>query len=575
MVGFGHVRKERFLLMHVCRHPLGALALLAGFLAGLVPRLKADSKVVIHPDVTVPSWEGWGTSLCWWAHAYGGRSDLADLLFTTRSAVISGTPLPGLGLNIARYNLGASSSVAIGTDHLQASPNIPSFKQIPTYWLNWSSADPGSASWDWTQDSRQRAALQAAKSRGANLFELFSNSPVWWMCYNHNPSGANTGANDNLQSWNYRQHAVYLATVARYARDHWNVAFDSVEPFNEPIAGWWSAQGTQEGCHLDVGTQAAVVGFLRDELDARGLQSIRVSASDENSYSDALNTWTKLGPLTRAKIGRVNVHGYEYGNGPRSQLFQATVGTRLWNSEYGEGDASGLSLARNLGLDFSLLHPSAWCYWQPFDYGGWGLVQADPSTQWLGTANPKYYVLAHYTRHIRPGMQILSTSDSHSVAAYDPVQHRLVLVTLNDGNAQTIHYDLSGLFDIQGPARSWTTSPTGSLRYHLDGTVFLDTNSPSLSVPFQSFTVKTIEIDYVQRIAPPPPLTVRGNGQPPQLTFQWPAWGQAVVLKSSERLSPSPLWQTVPGTPQRDGTNCTQTVVAPTSATAFYQLQGP
>jgi galactan endo-1,6-beta-galactosidase len=561
--------------MPLRRHSLRAIALLAGSLDVVSSGLQAAPTVVIHPDVTVPSWEGWGTSLCWWAHAYGGRSDIADLLFTTRSTAFAGTTLPGLGLNIARYNAGASSTVAIGTDHQQASPNIPLFKQIPAFWLNWFSADPGSASWDWTRDDRQRAALQAAKARGANLFELFSNSPVWWMCYNHNPSGANTGASDNLQSWNYRQHAVHLATIARYAQDHWNIRFDSVEPFNEPVAGWWSATGTQEGCHFDVGTQATVIGFLRDELNARGLSSIRVSASDENSYSDALNTWTKLGSSVRAKIGRVNVHGYEYGNGPRSSLFQATAGTRLWNSEYGEGDASGLSLARNLGLDFSLLHPSAWCYWQPLDYGGWGLVQADPSNQWLGAANPKYFVLAHYTRHIRPGLQILSTSDSNSVAAYDPVQRRLVLVTFNDGKAQSIGYDLSGLFGIQGPARTWTTSPTGSLRYRGDGTLSLGTNTHTFSVPFPASTIKTIEIDNVDRIAPPPPLTVRANGQPPQLVFQWPAWGQSVGLRRSGSLKPTAVWEAVPGTPQRDGTNWTLTVAAPSSTPAFYQLQGP
>ena len=36
---------------------------------------------------------------------------------------------------------------------------------------------------------------------------------MWWMCLNHNPSGAAGGAN-NLQSWNYAQHAYHLGLIS-------------------------------------------------------------------------------------------------------------------------------------------------------------------------------------------------------------------------------------------------------------------------------------------------------------------------------------------------------------------------
>ena len=104
---------------------------------------------------------------------------------------------------------------------------------------DWDSADPASASWDWSVDANQRTMMQKAASRGADVFELFSNSPMWWMCINHNPAGADNGANDNLQSWNYDQHAIYLANIAQYAAKNWGITFDSVEPFNEPMASWW------------------------------------------------------------------------------------------------------------------------------------------------------------------------------------------------------------------------------------------------------------------------------------------------------------------------------------------------
>ena len=59
--------------------------------------------------------EGWGTSLCWFANVAGGFSDpqrnyVADLLFD---------PQKGLGLQICRYNIGGS-----GWD----TPDVPNFR---------------------------------------------------------------------------------------------------------------------------------------------------------------------------------------------------------------------------------------------------------------------------------------------------------------------------------------------------------------------------------------------------------------------------------------------------------------
>ena len=121
---------------------------------------------------------------------------------------------------------------------MAVSPNIPPTRQMEGYWLDWNSDYPSSASWNWYNDAAQRNMLWKARDRGANLFELFSNSPMWWMCYTQNPSGSVDGSSDNLQSWNYQQHARYLAIIAKYAHDHWGFDFHSVEAFNEPSLNW-------------------------------------------------------------------------------------------------------------------------------------------------------------------------------------------------------------------------------------------------------------------------------------------------------------------------------------------------
>jgi galactan endo-1,6-beta-galactosidase len=537
---------------------------------GLQTPVQADYSTTVNSTNTFGTWEGWGVSLCWWANVFGNRTDIANLLFTTNRVTLSGQSqsLPGLGLNIARYNVGACTTNSINVDTIQLSANIPAFKQIQGYWLNWFSADPGSASWNWNADANQRAMLQLAKARGANILELFSNSPVWWMCYNHNPSGADSGSNDNLQSWNHNQHAAYLATVAKYAHDNWGILFTSVEPFNEPIASWWTSSGTQEGCHFNNGTQAAVIGYLRSELDNRGLTSTIVSASDESFYDQATSTWNSFNSTTRSQIGRVNVHGYQYGGGRRDLLYNAAAGKKLYNSEYGEGDGSGLSLARNLNLDFRWLHMTAWCYWQPLDSGGWGLLQSNPGDNWIGPANPKYFVLAHYTRHIRPGMTILDGGEGNTIAAYDAFRHRLVLVTMNYDTAQSITYDLSRFYNVSGPVQHWTSTTDGTTRYVYVST--LAVTNKSLSAFFTTNTIQTFEIQNVYIAAPPPQLALSVAGD--QLVISWPGSAVDFWLYSATNLASNTIWQSVGQSVQTNGANLQVTLPRLQTGAQFFRL---
>lgn len=453
------------------RNFLAGLA--AGALAPVASTTTADAAPAtsVDPHLNWGAWQGWGTSLSWWANIFGERDDLADMFFTTRTVRYQGQSLPGLGLNIVRYNAGATTSDTLNGAHYQ--PTDPPYKRIEGFWRNWYSADPNSSRWDWSVDARQRSMLTNARDRGADRFELFSDSPLWWMCLNHSAEGNNNGGN-NLQPWNYRQHAVYLATIACYARDHWGVDFQSIEPFNEPSAHWWRPDGKQEGCHFDIPTQKTVLGHLRSELDARGLRNTVIAASDENTYDQARATWQNLADAQRS-IGKINTHGYQYTGGRRDLLYNTAhqAGKTLWNSEYGDGDPSGTTLARNLMLDFQWLHPSAWVYWQAVDNATtWGLINSSEDTDYPHTAtvNPKYYVLAQFSRHIRPGIHILS-SPRNTVAAYDPTQRRLVIVANNTGNGQYLGFDLSRFATAAGDhglVHRWITSSHEHYAYHAD-----------------------------------------------------------------------------------------------------------
>jgi galactan endo-1,6-beta-galactosidase len=476
----------------------GAAAAVAATALGA--KAVADQTISVDPATSYGAWEGWGTSLAWWANVFGDRDDFADLWFTTKSVTYNGTTLPGLGLNIARYNLGACSWNSVNGESMVASPNIPRFKQIETFWQDWRNTDPSSSAWNWNADAKQVAAVTKAAARGA-VTELFSNSPAWWMCINHNPSGAANASSDNLQSWNYRTHASYLAEVARQFRSRWGVAFRTVEPFNESASDYWSATGKQEGCHFEPSTQRTVLQHLRQELDNRGLTGTWISASDETNYDVARSSWGAYDAATKSVVNQINVHGYQ-GSGGRRDLLYAdakAAGKVLWNSEYGDKDGTGLSMASNLCLDWRWLHPTAWCYWQVMDpTPAWALIAYDPDTLRAGAVQNKLYVLAQFTRHIRPGMRIIAASAGNAAVAHDPDNRRLVLVAVNTAtSAQTITFDLSRFGTLPaGLITRWSTSTTsGSDRYVQRTDVQLD--GKLLRVPFAAGQVQTFQLDGV------------------------------------------------------------------------------
>ncbi len=427
-------------------------------------------RVKIDPAKGQGTWAGWGVSLAWWAAVHGDRDDLADALFTMQPVTINGGTLPGLGLNMVRYNVGACSWNEIDGRKMVKSKIIFRYRQMEGFWLDGKNPDPESAGWDWSVDAKQRAMLAKAKQRGVNEFELFSNSPMWWMTKNDNPSGGPKPNDDNLAPGHERNFAIYLAAVARRAADDWGVSFTTVSPFNEPRSEWWFADCKQEGCHVSVPAQARILKLVREELDRRDLKSLPISASEETYYDHAIKTWESFDEATRALIGQVNVHGYQEANGDREKLHRLVhieSGKPLWNSEYGDGEASGLKMARNLHRDIARLRPTSWSYWQAVDTGGWGLIASNLRRSVVRfTVNPKWQVLAQYTRHIPRGSVILTTGDESTICAFDPQQKKLTLVCLNDTDKpRDAEFDLSAFAKSGRSASRWITEPNGKTRY--------------------------------------------------------------------------------------------------------------
>jgi len=113
------------------------------------------------------------------------------------------------------------------------------------------------------------------------------------------------------------------------------------------------------------------------------------------------------------------------------------------------------------------LHPSAWITWQVVDSaGGWGFLrnpQLDETTT-AYTVNKKYFIMAQYSRFLRPGYRIIALSDPSSVAAWDAKTGTVVIVTRNGGDTDThVAYDLSRFTRLGASASVYRTSPTEDL----------------------------------------------------------------------------------------------------------------
>ena len=410
----------------------------------------AAGGILVDPSVQSQPWQGWGTSLAWWAHVVGGfpepvRTEYMDRAFD---------PVKGLGLNVIRYNIGGGENPA----HLPPNKQFLSFRAaIPGF-----SPQPGV--WDWSADANQRYVLKAAIQRGADQLEAFSNSPPWWATVSGSVTGGVEGA-DNMKPGMEDAFGNYLAGVVKHFHDDWGVTFRVVEPLNEPTNGWQFGGpfNGQEGCVVTPPHQNVVIKATSAALKRAGVTSTTVTASDETSISASLSTFHGYDAATLAAVSKINTHSYGGGNRERLGRQVRGAGKDLWLSEYGDGDASGLSLSRQILTDLHGLHPTAWVYWQFVDGGGWGLL-TNPEDSFAHTAygiNKKYYVLGQYSRCVRPGCLLLSVADPNTLAALDPKKKTLTLVVTNSGDGDApLSLDLSRFTQLGKRAAVVRTSPT-------------------------------------------------------------------------------------------------------------------
>jgi O-glycosyl hydrolase len=472
--------------------------------------------VKLDPSYQQAPFDGWGTALVWFANITGGWPDeakkqLADALYGE----------DGLNFNIARYNIG-------GGDSTETAPYMRLGGAVPGYWNRpaefgppngntegwtekpnwWDPTNPDH--WNWNADANQRWWLTAAKSRGADTFEAFSNSAPYFMTQSGYVSGNWDSNKDNLKSDQYKNFASYLTGVVDHLQKDTGIQFKTLSPVNEPNTNYWGAKGRQEGSHWSPASQAKMINEVKKQLTEKGLETA-VSAMDETNPSTFRKDWDAYNTETRNNIGQLNVHTYGTGERIGARDIAKGADKRLWMSEVDlsvggqnhEDIKTGLAISERIQADIQQLEPEAWVLWQAVEdevnmrpeneNGNWGLMQVDFAAKDFSNfkiyKNKKYYAVGNYSKFIRPGDQIINSNNTNTLAAIDKNDDSVVVVYTNSSAEQkTVDFDLSGFETVNETAMAtpYVTSAEDNLQKKADIKVKDDTLEAV--VPAQSIT---------------------------------------------------------------------------------------
>jgi O-glycosyl hydrolase len=373
-------------------------ALLAVPIGAAQPAAAADGTTITpNPWYQGEAFEGWGTSLVWFANATGGYPD--ELREELYQAVFGED---GLDLNIARYNIGGGNASDV-QDYLRPggavegwwTPNpdgdAGTYGGVSTDYADrnallaaWDADD--AASYDWSADETQRWWVERLAAEGQiTHWETFANSAPYFMTESGYVSGGFNSSAEQLKPAAEEQFAKYLVRVTEHLEDEYGIEVDTLDPFNEPNTNYWGTTlsngkpvgGRQEGMHMGPARQVQLIDDVRAALDdAASTTDAGLSAMDETNPGIFATNWAGYPAATRDKVDRMNVHTYGVTGRLTVRDLAKQADTDLWMSEI-EGNwvsgynptniENGLGIAGRIMDDLRELEPKAWVLWQPVE----------------------------------------------------------------------------------------------------------------------------------------------------------------------------------------------------------------
>jgi hypothetical protein len=361
------------------RRPVAALAAAVTAVAGLalLPAALPAAADWATPVTITPNpasrgeaFEGWGTSLVWFANATAGYSpELREELYQK----VFGED--GLNLNIARYNVGGGNASDV-PDYLNDGSAVEGWWKPVTEpaagtvasnlynpdgsvdpaqasklaFLNqWNPDDPASYNPDADRNQRWWVERLAADQQITH-WEAFSNSPPWFMTKSGYVSGqVNSNKGENLLPQAEAKFAAYMKHAVELLEAGSGITVDTIDPFNEPNSGYWgtaidpatgkpptSYTQKQEGALIYPAAQDRVTKLLAAEL-AKGSTTTDavISAMDETDPAKFMTNWNGYSQDAKDAVAQLNVHTYGTNDRRRVRDLANSTDKPLWMSEVG------------------------------------------------------------------------------------------------------------------------------------------------------------------------------------------------------------------------------------------------
>lgn len=405
--------------------------------------------------------------------------------------------------------------------------------------------------------------------------EAFANSAPWFMTESGYVTGGFNSRSNNLRD--PEKFARYVAAVVKHldglkTSSGRTVSIESVDPFNESETANWGTSDVfadddglaeadrnlidrywrqyygdanrsvtpyrtgvkkvQEGMHVDVARQRRTIAALDAALRERGLNGIRISATDATGAWDLVGSLSRYSADDLGRVGQYNTHSYTGSAGQlAARLMAQSDGRRMSMSEVDGSWQSGgfnpygfnnaLGFAGKINADVYRLQSQDFTVWQavedlynmssgdhdlngnPADPAGensnWGTILVDFDCVVAGrdgklyseravhnnggrtegirpcdvTANTKYLALRAYTKFVHEGDDIIANDDADDSMTVQSADGRtLTVIHRNDGSLpKTVAIDLSKFGRIADDAYGElyvTTAPRSGLADLLD-----------------------------------------------------------------------------------------------------------
>jgi len=390
---------------------LSAVFVALQWVSGALPRV-LPQRITVQPRRSYQTFEGWGTSACWWPQMINDEAMAEEIA----RALFSET---GLNLDVYRYNVGGGENDNPASRIWERARRTESF-----YVYNPLTEQYG---YDFTRDANARRMLDKAVEQGAREVVLFCNSPHFSMTRSGQASGGLEEGVSNLPPENYGAFVDYLLTIADwFAAQGYPVT--GISPINEPQWGWGGGWVGQEGCHYTPAETVALLELFAVTMRERNVP-YRLIGPESGDMSEAHTAYTDAfwgSAILREACDAFSGHSYWMDNdlvkkwvsGKRfarcypDKKFEMSEWCELPHKIDADTIDSGLYMANIIVQDLTLLGAVAWQSWTAVNGDGVLDIKNGQLHPWN-----RYWAYMQFSAFIHPGDVRVNVRDSYGLGS--------------------------------------------------------------------------------------------------------------------------------------------------------------